>query len=241
MKEVTAGVWFIPGRDEMIPDAHMYVIGDPTGKDLTLVDAGLVGKGAYKLAALQKLNLPLGDVRRIIMTHTHLDHIGCLPELLEAMPQAEVWVHASEADQLEKGDERTVYGMDMFQSMVQSQYGLKLGAFKIPVQRRLADGETLDLGGTVWQVAHIPGHSMGSIALYDAARRILIPGDTVYADYAIGRFDLYGASGPQLKASLLKLAELDVAVLLPGHNRIVEQVQPGYILNTAKQWGPYLY
>ena len=91
-----------------------------------------------------------------------------------------------------------------------------------------------------WEIIHIPGHSQGSIALYNRQGKILIPGDTVYADYAIGRFDLHGASGPELKNSLISLSELDVDVLLPGHNRILEDVPPGYILETAKQWEPYL-
>jgi glyoxylase-like metal-dependent hydrolase (beta-lactamase superfamily II) len=149
-------------------------------------------------------------------------------------------VHTTEAEALEQGDERAVYGMDMFESMCQSQYGIKPGAFKFQVDRKLEGGETLDLGDTKWEVLHIPGHSAGSIALYDPEKKVLIPGDTVYADYAIGRFDLHGANGAQLKESLMALAELEVDVLLPGHNPIVEALPPGYILETAKQWGPHL-
>ena len=91
-----------------------------------------------------------------------------------------------------------------------------------------------------WEVIHIPGHSMGSIALYNPAKEILIPGDVVYADYAIGRFDLYRANAGDLKKSLMKLAEMKVEMLLPGHNRTVTKVQPDYILKTAKQWESYL-
>ena len=92
----------------------------------------------------------------------------------------------------------------------------------------------------VWEVIHIPGHSMGSVALYNKTDKILIPGDVVYADYAIGRFDLHGADASELKKSLLRLAELKVDVLLPGHNEIVEKLPAGYILKTAKQWEAYL-
>jgi glyoxylase-like metal-dependent hydrolase (beta-lactamase superfamily II) len=62
----------------------------------------------------------------------------------------------------------------------------------------------------------------------------------IYADYAIGRFDLYGADASQLKDSLMKLADLNVDVLLPGHNRLVKNVAKDYILQTAKQWASYL-
>jgi hypothetical protein len=70
--------------------------------------------------------------------------------------------------------------------------------------------------------------------------RILIPGDVVYADYAIGRFNLYGAEASQLKKSLVRLGELEVDILLPGHNQIVKSLPKGYILKTAMQWEAYL-
>ena len=238
--KISEGIYFIEGQDEFIPDAHAYVLGDPSSGDLTLVDAGLMGKGSYKINSIEGLGIELSHIKRVIMTHTHLDHIGCLPEILEAIPNAELWVHEEEGDPLEQGDERIVYGMEMFRSMCQSQYGIPDGRFRFQVARKLKGGEALELGGTRWEVIHIPGHSPGSIALYWREQRILIPGDTVYADYAIGRFDLHGASGPQLRKSLMKLAELEVDVLLPGHNRVLTQVPPGYIQEVAKQWAPYL-
>jgi len=240
MHKVTEGVYFIQGQDEFIPDSHVYVIGKPGTGDLSIIDAGLMGKGRYKIDSIVKEGIELSDIKRVIMTHTHLDHIGCLAEIMKEIPHTGLWVHKSEAEPLEQGDEKTVWGMDMFQSMCQTQYGIKPGAFKFKVDRKLEGGETLNIGDMAWEVLHIPGHSLGSIGLYYRPEKILIPGDVVYADYAIGRFDLYGASGAQHKASLLSLAELDVNILLPGHNRIVEDVKPGYIMETAKQWEPYL-
>ncbi len=174
------------------------------------------------------------------MTHTHLDHIGCLAAVLQRLSWAEIWVHRLEAEPLEKGDERTVYGMEMFREMCNTQYALKPGAFTFRVNRKLEDGERLDIGGMVWEVLHIPGHSMGSIGLYYGPEGILIPGDVIYADYAIGRFDLHGARASDLMKSLIRLGELEVDMLLPGHNRIVNNLAPGYILETAKQWESFL-
>jgi len=240
MTQVTEGVYFIQGQDEFIPDSHVYVIGEAGTGDLSVIDAGLMGKGQYKIDSMGKLGIDLSEIKRIIMTHTHLDHIGCLAEIRKNLPNAELWVHTREAAFLERGDERMVYGMDAFRSMCQSQYGIEEGMFKVQVDRKLEGGEILKIGAMDWEVMHIPGHSAGSIALYNRHGKILIPGDTVYADYAIGRYDLYGSSGPDLGASLMSLAELEVDVLLPGHNRIVEDVPPRYILETAKQWAPYL-
>ena len=236
MAKIVEGVHFIPGQDEFIPDSHVYVIGKPSSQDLSLIDVGLAGKGEYKIRALLAAGIDLKAVKRIIMTHTHLDHIGCLSEILRQMPWAELWIHTLEAEPLEKGDERAVYGMEMFRTMCQTQYGLKPGAFTFQVNRKLLGGESLHIGGMAWEIIHIPGHSMGGIALYLRAERILIPGDVVYADYAIGRFDLHGANASDLNKSLMHLAELEVDILLPGHNRILEKVPAGYLLKTARQW-----
>ncbi len=241
MVEITKSLFFIPGQDEMIPDSHVYLLGRPDSEDLTLVDAGLIGKGSYKLKSLIDGGVRADDIKRVILTHTHLDHIGCLTEIKEHLPAAELWVHAEEASYLEKGDERTVYGMPMFKQMCQSQYRLKDGVFTFKAQRWLEGGEELTLGGRQWKVIHVPGHSPGGIALYDEKDGILIPGDVVYADYAIGRFDLYGANAGVLADSLMKLAQLPVHILLPGHNRVMRDVPEGYIRKTAAQWAAYLH
>ena len=240
MPKITEEVYYIPGQDEFMPDAHAYVLGKPSSQDLSLIDAGLTGKGNYKVQSIQKAGIELSAIKRIIMTHSHLDHIGCLAEIQKQIPWAELWMHQLEADLLEQGDERAVYGMDMFRGFCEEQLGLRPGAFKFKVNRKLKGGETLDLGDTAWEAIHIPGHSMGSIGLYHRPKNILIPGDVVYADYAIGRFDLFGADGPELKKSLMRLAELEVDILLPGHNQIVKGLPQGYLLKTAKQWEPYL-
>lgn len=240
MAKLNEGVFFIQGQDEFIPDSHVYVIGDPASNDLSMIDVGLTGKGNYKIQSIKKLGIEPESVKRIIMTHTHLDHIGCLSEIQKAIPGVELWVHNLEAELLEKGDDRGVYGMNEFKGMCQMQYGLKSDAFTFTVDKKLEGGEILDIGGMKWEVIHIPGHSMGGIALYHSSLKILIPGDVVYADHAIGRFDLHGANPDQLKKSLYRLADLEIDMLLPGHNQIVKGLPPDYVRKTAKMWEPYL-
>lgn len=240
MPKIIEGVYFIPGRDEMMPDSHTCVIGQPSTHDLSLIDPGLVGKGNDKIDSILKLGIELEAIRRVILTHTHFDHIGALPEIQKRIPWVELWLHRAEGDPLEQGDERTIYGMEMFQQVCQMQYGIKNGSFTFKVNRKLQGGETLHIGGMTWEVIHIPGHSPGSIGLYHAPQKILIPGDVIYADHAIGRFDLFGADGGKLRDSLKRLAGLEVKILLPGHNRIVTKLPDGYILETLEQWEPYL-
>ncbi len=240
MGNVANGIYFIQGQDEFIPDSHVYVIGEPSSNDLSIVDVGLTGKGGYKIQSMLKLGIDLLAIKRIIMTHTHLDHIGCLSEIKKQIPHAELWVHKLEGELLEKGDDRAVYGMDMFKGVCQTQYGLKPDAFRFTVDRELEGGERLEIGDMAWEVIHIPGHSMGGIALYNPSLEILIPGDVIYADYAIGRFDLFGANADELKSSLKRLGGLKVDILLPGHNQIMMGMPGDYIQKVTKMWEPHL-
>ncbi len=240
IEHVIDGIRWIPGRDKFLPDSHVYVIGKPESHEITLIDCGLMEMGSYKLEALEQSNTSLEDVKRIILTHTHMDHIGCLRELLEALPGAELWVHESEASYLERGDSRIVFGNRMFESMIKSQYVLKDDSFTFRVDRKLQGGETIELGGIEMEILHLPGHSCGSIGLYSKSHRLLISGDTIYADGAIGRYDLFSADAAALKVSLEFIASLDIDVLLPCHNRIVRSGANPMIANTVRQWAPIL-
>ena len=240
IEKVVDGVRWIPGRDKFLPDSHMYVIGLDGSEDFTLVDCGLMEMGSYKLDELNNGGVPLEHVKRIIMTHTHLDHVGCLPEIREAIPHAEVWVHKEEAVPLENGDARIVFGNSMFESMIRSQYQIAKSFFTIKVDRKLEGGEKLTLGGVSFTVIHLPGHSIGSIGLFNEEHRLFISGDTIYADGAIGRYDLESADASQLRTSLDTIAGLGIHILLPCHNRIVKSGAAPMIENTVRQWAPLL-
>jgi len=239
-QRVIDGIWWIPGRDKFMPDSHVYVIGKEGSEDFSLVDCGLMEMGAYKIEEVEGCGIPLKHVKRIIMTHTHLDHIGCLKEILEAVPHAEVWVHKDEASYLERGDDRIVWGNRMFESMIRSQHSIPKDFFQTKVHRKLEGGEILSLGGLSFKVMHLPGHSTGSIGLFNEEHRLFMSGDTIYADGAIGRFDLVSADPSLLKKSLELIADLDVDILLPCHNRIVKSGAGPMVKNTVKQWGPML-
>ncbi len=236
IEKVIDGIWWIPGRDKFLPDSHMYVIGMAGSGDFTLVDCGLMEMGSYKLEELDRGGIPLREVKRVIMTHTHLDHIGCLRDILDAAPDVEVWVHEDEAGYLERGDDRIVFGNKMFESMIRSQYNIPDGYFTTKVHKKLEGGEDLSLGGISFRVIHLPGHSAGSIGLFNEEHRMLMSGDTIYADGAIGRYDLFSANSTELKRSLGRIAELGVEILLPCHNRIVRRGAAPMVESTVRQW-----
>ncbi len=239
-QKVIDGVWWIPGRDKFMPDSHVYLVGKEGSEDFSIIDCGLMEMGSYKIDEIEGCGIRLEHVKRIIMTHTHLDHIGCIKEILKAIPAAEVWVHKNEASYLERGDERIVWGNRMFESMIRAQYHIPKDFFQMDVHRKLEGGETLLLGGISFKVVHVPGHSTGSIGLFNEENRLFLSGDTIYADGAIGRFDLVSADPLLLKKSLELIADLDIEILLPCHNRIVKSGAGPMIKNTVRQWAPML-
>ena len=83
----------------------------------------------------------------------------------------------------------------------------------------LQEGD-LVIGDKTFRVIVTPGHSPGSVCLYWPEKKVLFTGDVVFSQ-SIGRTDLPGGSGKQLKESISKLAELDVEVLCPGHGDVV--------------------
>lgn len=83
----------------------------------------------------------------------------------------------------------------------------------------LQEGD-LAIGDTSLQVILTPGHSPGSVCLYWPQKKVLFTGDVVFSQ-SIGRTDLPGGSGKQLKESITRLAELDADILCPGHGDVV--------------------
>ena len=136
------------------------------------------------------------DVKYILLTHGHYDHTTAVPELHQALPQAEIYIHKADANGA---------GSRLFPL-----------AGQIPDLKFYDEGDTLALGDMTIQVLHTPGHSKGSVTL--KVGDVLFCGDTLFAG-SCGRTDLAGGSYAEIMASLKKLGQLpgDYHVC-PGHD-----------------------
>ena len=136
------------------------------------------------------------DVKYILLTHGHYDHTTAVPELHQALPQAEIYIHKADANGA---------GSQLFPL-----------AGHIPDLKFYDEGDALTLGELTIQVLHTPGHSKGSVTL--KVGDVLFCGDTLFAG-SCGRTDLAGGSYEEIMASLKKLGELpgDYHVC-PGHD-----------------------
>lgn len=202
--KVVDGLYYLVACEEVIPDSNIFLVQN---KDrFTLFDAGIQMYFRETVAAIEALGFKLTQMDQLVLTHTHLDHSGSCPLLLDAAKKAELWVSREEGELLEKGDDRLVLG---------SMLGQRLPP--LPVARKLREGDTLRIGDFSFQVLHTPGHSFGSLCFFEPRKGILIAGDVVFRGGSFGRVDFPTGNGEQLISSIARLAQLPVKVLLPGH------------------------
>ena len=97
-------------------------------------------------------------------------------------------------------------------------FGKQSPVFKVDVV--LHDGDLVDLGDVKLKVISTPGHTPGSICLYDEATRVMFTGDTVFEGGSFGRTDI-GGNPEHMISSLEILTKYDVSTLYPGHGNPV--------------------
>jgi hydroxyacylglutathione hydrolase len=180
-------------------DSNIYILGD------TAIDAG-TGFNFTRLYQLLKImKADLKSIKHVVNTHGHFDHVGGNGYFIDA----EVAIHDADADIVEKGDAEKSYA-DFFDGRLKPR----------KVSTRLREGDSVSAGGMELEVIHTPGHTPGSICLYDRKSGTLFTGDTVFSD-GIGRTDMPGGNDEHLQASLDRISGLSVRRLLPGHGEPV--------------------
>ncbi len=168
-------------------DSNVYIIGK---NELGIIDTGASPNFvSHLLDVMQEFKLKKENVKKLILTHSHPDHTGGLPGFLDAFDPL-IYMHKVDAAHLFRN--------------------------KPPKLQRLEGGETIEIDNFSLQVIHTPGHSAGSCCFYEAEKKVLFSGDTVFSFGNIGRTDL-GGDPKLLVASIEKLLKLDVEYLCPGH------------------------
>ena len=94
---------------------------------------------------------------------------------------------------------------------------------KINADIRLDDNEEIKIGDNLFKVIYTPGHSNGSICLYDKNTKSMFSGDTIFLYGSFGRYDFPGGNLELLKKSIEKLAIMDIHNLYPGHESYIEK------------------
>ena len=184
-------------------DGNVYLVLD---EKPILVDAGMMAGPTLK--NIKKFIDP-AKIELIVLTHCHHDHSGAAPALKE-VTGARLMLSEKEVGCI--GDEL---------ASVAYLFGQQAPEYK--VDETLKEGMVLDIGKWKLEVMETPGHSTGSLCLYERTEKVLFSGDTVFPDGNIGRTDMFGGSTDELVRSIQRLTELDVKVMYPGHMDITSQ------------------
>jgi len=182
-------------------NCNTYLIDGPTR---ILIDPGHRHLFDHVHEGLMELNLTLEDIGLIICTHAHPDHMEAV-QLFNKIPTL-ITLHPKEWSFLKTMDKhiRASIGLDI--ELIEPDFFLTEG--DVSVNRLNMD------------VIYTPGHSPGSISLYLPETKILFTGDLLFKG-GVGRTDLPGGNGSQLKESIKSLTQLEIEWLLPGHGEIV--------------------
>jgi hydroxyacylglutathione hydrolase len=204
-------------RDDIVflqanwPSANSYLV---TSDPPVLIDTGYCTDVPALEAALAMHGVRLRDIGLIVNTHTHSDHIGG-NSAIQARSGAPIAMHEYEGRPINQGD--------WWRTGVRY---LDQEAPPFRVARYLDDGEVLRCGGLTLEVLHVPGHSSGSVALYERSRETLIVGDVFHA-HDVGWINepIEGAIAVDLaRRSIERLRRLPVRRAYSGHGPALTDV-----------------
>lgn len=187
------------------------------GKNGALLIDGLTGVGTLMPFVRELTDKPV----TVAITHGHMDHTGAAWEC------GRVYIHPDDISLLyANGDNHRKVCMDFVNLY------LKLG---LPTRTRptmadvhgicpvitlpVCDGDTIDLGGTVLEVIHVPGHTWGSVVYLDRARRILFSGDACNSNTLLNLPCSTSIAGYKAALEHLNSHRKDFDILLTGHDQ----------------------
>jgi glyoxylase-like metal-dependent hydrolase (beta-lactamase superfamily II) len=200
---------------------NFYVVANDDG--LTVIDIALSAADVDTLkTGLRTRGWKLSDVKRILITHAHTDHVGGLAELQYRCPEARTYAHQRTAPVL-RGEETIAFADPAtLRGFSRLMHRFIRGvAQPARVDRELQDGDSLDEVLPGLQAVHLPGHSYGHTGFWWPEGRLLIGGD-VMMHYPWGLRMPLRAPSPdweEAKQSIHKVAEMDVDVLCLGHGQ----------------------
>ena len=194
---------------------RVYLIEDADG--YTLIDTGIAASAPRIVKEMAASKRKLADIKRIVITHAHYDHIGGLVRLKE-LTGAQVIAHPLE---------KNVIQGEMTEERPRRESLSPIGKLMwkpgqiwpaVEVGREVNDGDSLTdvMGGL--QVIHAPGHAPGQIALWQPDWRVLICGDAMLNLPSLSLpIEAYTVDMAQAKQTIQKLAKLNPAIVCFGH------------------------
>ena len=226
-------------------DLYILALPSPMGNPLnvslivdathgpTLVDTGLPRQLDAIKSALAEANLQVTDLKRIILTHQDVDHVGSLHDLVDATG-ARVLASTTETPYIDGADTPRFLRPEMLAQRPQLRAVAEIFQYT-QVDEQLADDTRLDLAGGIRVIA-TPGHTPGHISLYLERTKTLITGDALTASEGQLQGPNQSATPDWAQAvqSVQKLATLDVQAIVCYHGGVVQDDANGQLQRVAR-------
>lgn len=198
-----------------IGDAHItncYIIKDEKSEEIMIVDPG-----GEPHKVIEMVRILGGNVKYIVLTHCHADHIGGVTEVKNALG-GKILVHRDDVEGL-------------YNSEISLPYVLGLNQIELEADSRVDDEDTIHIGDIEFRVIHTPGHTQGGICLYCEQENLVLSGDTLFRG-TWGRTDLPTGSSVAIMQSITnKLLILpEETIIYPGHGKssMIKDEEPIY-------------
>ena len=194
---------------------RVYMTEDADG--VTIIDASIAPSGKNIIKQLRASGRQPSDVKRILITHGHPDHIGGLPYLTQETG-AQVMAHAIEAPVIRGETDIPRPSRDSLPGITRFMLPPKTTPKPSPVHRELQDGDVIaeSFGGL--HAIHTPGHAPGHISYWQPDKKVLFVGDVLMRLPQMRLpFAMLTVDMEEDKRSVKKIAELGAEVACFGH------------------------
>lgn len=224
MKQLATDLFIL----EHLGSAPAFLLASEDG--FTLIDTGMPNRSKALIAEIEATGQALSDLKQIVLTHCHADHTGNVMELTRRA-NARVIAHEAEVPYLLR--QKALPASSWFQKALRS---ISDAVFSVQIERvdePVRDGDTIDaLGGL--RVLHVPGHTPGSMALYQPERRIMFFGDLLFHGRKLTIAPkIFNVDTANVLEAARKLAGYDIDIACFGHGepyteRAGERIQAAF-------------
>lgn len=205
MKQLTKDISWLLGQGF---DSNVFII--ESDNESIMIDTGAGNKISQGInlgsQGFDQFKQAIQDkgITTIFLTHGHIDHVGGIMTIQNKI-ELTIFASKKEAKHLISGDRS-------FISPITNS-----PCDPIKISKKFVEGDEISIGKYSFSIFETPGHTEGSVSLYDEENSILISGDTVFPQGSFGRTDLLTGSSSALLQSLKRLSELETRIFLPGH------------------------